>query len=156
VTLQSINKTAGFTLVELLIVLAIISIIMLVAIPNYYEQVARGKRAEGKAFLLDLASRQERYYTQYSSYANALGAGGLGVAASGETTVDSPEAHYTVSLSALPSGCAPASDSLCTGYTLTAAPKPTGSDERCGSLTYTHAGKKGISGGTESLDYCWR
>ena len=63
------KKHKGFSLIELIIAIAIVAIITSVALPSYLSQVARSNRAEGKSFLLDVASRQERYYTANSEYA---------------------------------------------------------------------------------------
>src|SRR5712671_5958692 len=62
------KKQPGFTLVELMIVCAVLGIIAMVAIPAYTEQVARGKRGEAKAALLRGAQQMERYYTVNNCY----------------------------------------------------------------------------------------
>lgn len=139
----------GFTLIELLIVLVIVAILVMVAVPTYQEQVQRGKRAEGKAFLLDLASRQERFYTQYAKYTSVASGGncpgeGCGL---GMDDNESPEGRYEATIDCLPD------DGTCTSYTITATPQTP--DDRCTTLTYTSAGVKG-STGTGTVDYCWR
>ena len=150
---QAVRQT-GFTLIELMVVVAIVAILAAVAMPSYQEQVRKGKRADGKAYLLDLASRQERFYTQFSSYTGVLSAGGCSGAACG-LGLDhnrSPEGYYTVTMTAAPSGCSP-TGTLCTGYNLTATPRDW-VDEKCTSLTLTHAATKGNTG-TQATDYCW-
>lgn len=140
----------GFTLIELMIVVVIVAILAVIAVPGYQEQALRGKRAEGKAFALDLASRQERFYTQYARYTNAIiratsctnEACGLGMADN-----YSAEDHYTATIA-----CSP-NNASCTSFTISVTPVFT--DARCASLTYTSAGVKG-STGSGTVDYCWR
>ncbi|MFT7222726.1 MAG: type IV pilus assembly protein PilE [Cellvibrionaceae bacterium] len=63
---------SGFTLIELMIVVAIVAILAAVAVPSYQQYVQKARRAECQAFALDIASRQERHYTQYGQYAGQL------------------------------------------------------------------------------------
>ena len=62
------NRSHGFTLIELMIVVAVISILAAVAIPSYQDSVRKGKRAEGRAALTELLLQQERYMTQMNTY----------------------------------------------------------------------------------------
>ena len=66
-----VKKNSGFTLIELMIVVAIIGILAAIAMPAYNDSVRKGKRADGKAKLTALANTLERCYTQYGSYNNA-------------------------------------------------------------------------------------
>ena len=146
----------GFTIIEILIVVAIIGIIAAVAIPAYTEQVERGKRADGKAFLLDIVSRQERFFSQYVSYTSVLGKAGActgadcGLGMGGGNK--SPEEHYTAAITTGPGTCAPGGTS-CRTYTITVT--STSGDPKCTTLTYDHTGRKG-STGTGSVEECWR
>ena len=63
---------SGITLIELMIVVVIISILAAVAYPNYREFAARAKRNEAKAALLRIATNQERFYLQNSTFSNDL------------------------------------------------------------------------------------
>lgn len=65
---QRSHPMRGFTLIELMITVAIVGILASVAYPSYRSSVLKGKRAEGRAALLDLAQQQERYMTQNGSY----------------------------------------------------------------------------------------
>jgi len=65
-------KNNGFTLVELLIVIAIIGILAGVAYPSYMQYVLTAKRSEAQSTLVDLANRQEMYYLDHHQYATDL------------------------------------------------------------------------------------
>lgn len=60
--------SAGFTLIELMVVIAIVAILAGIAYPSYQESVRNAKRAEAKAVLLEIMQQQERYYTQHNTY----------------------------------------------------------------------------------------
>jgi type IV pilus assembly protein PilE len=78
---RSEKKNSGFTLIEVLIVVAILGILMSIAVPAYTEYIVRAHRATAQQFLLDVAQRQEQYLLDNRQYATALGAGagGLGM-----------------------------------------------------------------------------
>lgn len=58
----------GFSLIELLSVLAIMSLLLALAVPAYHGHVVRAKRVQGQASLLRLMQQQERYYSQNNHY----------------------------------------------------------------------------------------
>lgn len=124
-------SSKGFTLIEVMIVVAIIGILAAIAYPSYDEYVKRGNRTEGQAFLHDVAARQERYFSQNNEYADT--AAKLNVSTSSET------GKYTLTIATTDS------------YTLTAT--PTFTDTKCGNLTLNALGVKGAGG---SVDECWR
>ena len=127
------RKMAGFTLMELMIVVAIIGVIVGIGYPNYTQYVVRGKRSEGRTALLDAAARQERYYSDNNQYA-ALATVGI--------TTTTENGYYTISLQALTNANQ--------NYILRAT--PTGfTDATCGFLQLTHAGAKTSESGTT----CW-
>ena len=62
----------GFTLVEMMIVVAIIGILSAIAFPSYSKYIMRGRRADAQAFLLDVAQRQQQYLLDARTYAGTL------------------------------------------------------------------------------------
>ncbi len=69
---KNISFNNGFTLIELMIVIVVLSIIVTVAYPNYREFVARAKRNEARAALLQIATNQERFYLNNQTYSNDM------------------------------------------------------------------------------------
>ncbi len=133
------NRMRGFTLIEVMIVVVIVGILASIAYPSYHEYVNRSNRAEGQAFLSDIAARQERYFSQNNAYVTAdTDRSKLGL-----TSNQSANQRYTVSLSGV------ANDG---GYTLTATPNFT--ETRCGNLVLNAKGVRSVSTGDK--DYCWR
>lgn len=71
------RRLAGFTLIELMIVVAVVGILAAVAYPAYTDQIRKGNRAEARAALMNLMQQQERFMTQRNTYADfAVGAAG--------------------------------------------------------------------------------
>ena len=142
------RPSAGFTLIELIVVVAIIGIIAAVALPNYTESQNKAKRTEAKTKLATAAQRQERWYTDNGTYTTDL-APLFGLTAG--TTVYSREDNATTSaytLSSAAGGCG----SITNCFIITAAPNYT--DSKCGTLSITNTGVKGASG-TGGVASCW-
>ena len=65
---RQVNKHSGFSLIELMIVVAVVGILASVAYPAYTDSVRKGKRAEARAAVLNFLQQQERYQTQMNTY----------------------------------------------------------------------------------------
>lgn len=133
----------GFTLIELMIVVAIVAIIAAVALPNYTSYVQRGNRASAKAALLEAQQFMERYYAANNRY-DQNNAGTAVALPARLQTAPSEGAKYDISISAVDS----------TSFTLTATLRA-GVTDNCGNLTLTNTGVRNVSG-SESVANCWR
>lgn len=134
----------GFSLVELMVVMAIIGIIAAIAYPSYTESVQRGYRASAQAALLESQQYMERFYSANSRYTTDA-AGTTAPALPARLTAvpsDSPKYDLTVSAATLNS------------YTLTATPRA-GNSDACANLTLTNTGARGRSG-SGSVQDCWK
>jgi len=132
------QKISGFTLIELMVTVAIIGLLAAVALPSYRSSVLRSARSEGKSALLEVATRQEQYYLDNKTYTTDMTA--LGLSASPYITEGG---NYSVS--------AAATTNIAIDYTLTAAPQGGQvKDTDCGSFTLNSNGVKGAA----SAD-CW-
>jgi type IV pilus assembly protein PilE len=151
------NKQKGFTLIEIMIVVAILGILVAVAVPSYVEYVRKGHRADAKVELLRLAQMQESYFVQNLSYAKDLttGAGGLGLGA----TVTSEKGKYTITVDSKDNGggaCTGLAADACTTFTLTATRAGSQvNDAKCGNYTLTNTGVKDVESATHTAAQCW-
>lgn len=64
-----LRHAEGFTLIELMITVAIVAILAAIAIPSYQDSIWKGKRVEARAAILRTLQSEERYYTQFNTYA---------------------------------------------------------------------------------------
>lgn len=136
-------RAQGFTLIELMITVAIIGIIAAIALPNYTEQVKRGNRASARAALLESQQFMERFYAANDAY--NVDKAGTAVALPTRLRTAPPESpKYDLTISA----------SAANSFTLTATPRI--ADTKCGNLTLTNTGVKGRTGTVLSVADCWK
>lgn len=133
----------GFTLIEMMIVVAIIGILAAIAYPSYDQYVKRGNRTEGQALLNDAAARQERYFNQNNTYITT--ADNISKLGMNLTNNKSATGKYVFSVSKVDSDG---------GYTLTATQQF--SDTKCGNLTLNAKGERAASATGASVSDCWR
>ena len=135
------HNAQGFTLIEMMIAVAIIAILAAVAYPSYTAYVVRAKRSATQTFLLTLANRQQQYQLDARQYAATLAPLG--------TTPADVAANYDITIAANNNATPPT-------YMLKATPtgNQLAADTKCGALSVDQSGAKGISG-TGSVASCW-
>ena len=143
----NIKQESGFSLIELLMVVGIIGVLASIAVPAYNGYIIKGKRSEGRAYISDLAARQERFYSDCNQYATGIGTGAASYPCTGgimraNGSSESGEYNFT-------SFTMGANNQ---GYTITIT--PTFTDDKCTTLTMDQTGAKGFSG-TGPQDICW-
>ena len=140
------GATGGFTLIEVMIVVTIIGILLAVTLPGYQETLRKGRRADAKSALLDVANRQEQFMLDQNTY--TLDMTDLGYAADPRV---SEEGFYTIDAAA----CAGGAINRC--YLLTATPVTGGAqagDTRCVLFRLDSSGAKTATG--SEADICWQ
>ncbi len=143
-------RQSGFSLMELMFVVAIFAIIAAVSYPSYMQFVVRAKRATGTSMLLQLADLQQQFFMDNKRYAASLTSLGFASDAimlgdDGQVVADGDDDRiYGLAMTS----------TTATSYTITATPqlKQAENDTLCGDLTLTNAGAKGQSG---YGDNCW-
>jgi type IV pilus assembly protein PilE len=142
----------GFTLIELMITVAIVAILAAIAYPSYVEQVARSRRADGQSALLETAQWIERQYTFSNAY-NLKGDGTTLNDAALPALKPKTAEIYTLSLGSATAASAPTAAK----FWLRVVPTGAMATDKCGTLALTSANEKTISGttGGASVATCW-
>ncbi len=144
------RRSRGFTLLELMIVVAILAIVASIAYPSYLGTVTRTTRSAAKSTLLEVANRQEQFFAENKRYAvdlSDLGYGGnefMINAQGAPVTALSSERCYGISLT----------NTAAMTFTANATPElqQASHDSECATLTLTHTGVKGQTGASTQ---CW-
>ena len=121
------SRVLAFTLVEMVVTMALVGILAAIAYPSYVNQIIKGNRSAAQQFMLDLANAQAQYQIDARSYTSVIGGGGLGLSPTNATSN-----NYTFAITLIP-GPPP-------GYVITAT--PIGRQSRDGLLTLDSTGNK--------------
>ena len=131
-------RVKGFTLIELMIAIAVVAILAAIAFPSYQNYILKSGRADAKSALYGAAQTLERCYTRFSAYNNS------NCQVQAGTNIDSENEKYEVKV-----------ETTATTFDLTAEPKGQQTkDTECKNFTLDHTGAKGVSG-SGTVDDCW-
>jgi len=130
------KQASGFTLIELMVVVAIIGILAAIAYPSYQQYVLRANRAEAQAVLTETAQFMERYFTTNGTYVDGALLSDASPKGSSGSAI-----KYNISFSVVPTA---------TAFTLQAAPAGGQANDSCGTLTLSNTGAQ-----TPTTDGCW-
>lgn len=156
--MRAVKKTTGFTLIELMITVAVVAILAGVAYPSYQNHLRNTRRADAEGALLGFANAMERYFTENNTYLGTAGtqsdpedSGSPWIYAT-QSPIDGSTKYYDLKISSDPAPTA-------TTYTLRAEPISTSpqASDKCGTLTLTNTGVKGITGAAAGVvaGDCW-
>ena len=135
----AIRRTvAGFTLIELMIVVAVVAILAAIAVPSYQEQVRKSRRAQAKADIVEYVQMAERFFTVNNTYV------GFALPATVSPREAGATARYNLA----------ASTQTATQFVLTATATGPQASDRCGNLSVSNTGLKTESG-SATLAECW-
>ena len=134
--MKMFRRMRGFTLIELMITILVISILAAIAYPSYTESVRKSRRAQAQADMAELAQNLERWNTVNNTYV------GYAVPARLQRSPQQGPTFYTVAVAR-----------TANTFTVTATPAGSHAGDRCGNLSVNQAGTKAVTG--ESVGYCW-
>jgi len=127
----------GFTLIEMVIVVAIVGLLAAIAYPSYQNQVIKSRRTDAKSALLNLSNQMEQYRYENNSYPASIGLVLPSTVSRG--------GHYQLAITAVND----------TRYELSAQPRGAQvADTDCGAFTLDSTSERGVSG-SRSLADCW-
>ena len=143
---KSLRAARGFTLVELMIAIAVIGILAAVAYPSYVNQLRQSRRTDAKIALLDLAARQERFFSVNNVYASTPAQLGYAAAAFPVDVLSGSSAYYR--LGTLVGAGA-------TSFIATATPVGAQLADACGSYAIDHLGVQANISNSLPAARCW-
>ena len=138
------SRLKAFSLFELMVVVAILAILASLAYASYTDSVRKSHRGGATAALTGLAGTLQRYYTEQtpSTYAGAA----IGTVFPEYVPLDGATKTYRLSIQS----------ATATAFAISATPINAQVDDKCGTLTLTSTGVRGVSGSGVTVQQCWR
>lgn len=129
-------KARGLTLIELMIVVAVIGILAAIAYPSYQDQIRKSRRSAAQSVLMDAAQKEQQLFLDVRSYSAAANTAELQAAPLRVAVPNNVASSYTFSIAVTtPAGSPPT-------FTATAAPQGGQTADACGSMSVNHLGVK--------------
>lgn len=150
------RRRFGFTLIELMITVAVVALLAAIALPSYTAYVQRARRTDAKNAVLDLASREERFFSINNAYTNDPVALGYGTGSTFPLAINaSGQSYYNLSVPSVTAAAAASGGTAAVAPGFTALAAPTGSQaaDACGSYQVDQLGTQTNVGATASG--CW-
>lgn len=138
------QRLHGFTLIELMVVVALIAILGAIAYPSYQTHIDKSRRADAQVGLVELAQFMERHYTSNGGYLSGGNTGDAPTLPFTLTPKGSSNSFYALSLDTISAQA----------YVLQAVPANAMAGDKCGTLTLSNTGLKGQAAGL-TLKECW-
>jgi type IV pilus assembly protein PilE len=145
--MKKASKVRGFTLIEVMIVVAIVAILAAVAYPSYQQSITKTRRTAAQACLVEMAQFMERFYTTNLRYDETTA--GVAVALANPACRTDIAAFYVLEFAT--------DEPTQSSYALQAVPQggQATADAGCGTLALNQAGTK-IRSGSKALNQCWQ
>ncbi len=143
---RSPRARAGFTLIELMIVVAIVAVLALIAIPTYQSYILKSRRTVAKTSLLDLAAREEKYYSTNNTYTNQPTKLGYISASFPLAVPNTADNYYQLNVTA----------ATTTAFSATAIPQGAQAKDSCATYSINQLSVQGNTGNTTGSSRCWQ
>ncbi len=153
-TLRSkMPAAAGFTLIELMVTILVASILLGIAVPSYQSQIRKSRRTEARTAILDLATREERYYSVNNSYSSSALDLGYGATAAAITNLTVGNGYYQVTGTNVAANGTTQASFKVVATTFGTQVK----DTQCNTFTVDQTGTQSSTavGGANSTSSCW-
>ncbi len=139
-------RPRGFSMVELMIVVAIVGILAAIAFPSYTEYIRRSQRAEARTVLLEAEQFMQRFYAANERFDQTRGGTAVALPAQLQRSPQTGTQLYTIAIANVNR----------VSFTLSATPGGPLSGDKCGTFTVTNTGVRNVTGGSGTVAECWR